>query len=50
MGKDLVRELFRLNHFWLITSGRVPYPGYPCWQSSIADERVAVTLALNPRR
>ena len=30
-GRDLVRELFGLNHFWLITSGRVPYPGYPCW-------------------
>ena len=33
----------------LITSGRGSVPEYPCWLSSIADERVAVTLARLPR-
>jgi hypothetical protein len=47
--RELVRELFGLNHFGLITSGRGPYRDTLAGKSSIADERVAVTLALNPR-
>ena len=30
-GRGLFRELFQLNHFGLITSGRVPHPEYPRW-------------------
>jgi hypothetical protein len=46
-GRELVRELFGLNHFRLITSGRGPYRDTLAGNSSSADERVAVTLALN---